>query len=172
MLNFFHSLQPIAKRITQGLKRRFDKIGVCVAAEGKTPGQMSEAERVLDLLTATYPGHPWAVRVDGGIIFIRHLAFGLDNPASANWGMNLKTREADHDAAVMRRKIVMLAGEWLERAGLSRSQWFDPETDEFRVEGIPERYQPVNLKRPEKKDMFVPELPERTEPRPQVGQVA
>lgn len=110
--------------------------------EGRTDAQASEAEKVMHLLNTVYPGHPWAVRVDQGIIFIRHLEFG------SNWGMNLKVAEADHDAAVMRKKIIMLAGEWLERAGLRRGRW--EENDGYRVEGVPEKFQPISADEPEK----------------------
>lgn len=137
-----------------------------VMTEGKTPAQMSEAEKVLDLLSTVYPGHPWAVRVDDGIIFIRHLQFG-----SNGWGMNLRTREVEHDAAVLRRQIVMLAGEWLERAGLKRGRYEAPYED-YRVEGVPEKYQPPSLRKPDKEtpqmEIVVAENKEvREEPRPQ-----
>jgi len=102
--------------------------------EGSTEAQASEAEKIMHILTTCYPGHPWAVRVENGIIFIRHLAHG------SNWGMNLKTKEVDYDAAVLRKKIVMLAGEWLERAGLKRGR--DEGAEGYRVEGVPERFQP------------------------------
>jgi hypothetical protein len=123
--------------------------------EGSTDAQASEAEKVMHLLCAAYPGHPWAVRVDKGIIFIRHLAFGT------NWGMNLKTTEADHDAAVLKRTIVRLAGEWLERAGLKRGRYEDQEVN--RVEGVPEKYQPQPLN--EEVKIILNTEPERTAPR-------
>lgn len=106
--------------------------------EGSTQALEDDAKGVLSLLWATYPGHPWAVRCERGIIFIRHLGFGK------NWGMNLRVTEADHDAAVMKRKIVMLAGEWLERAGMARGR-ADADQDIERVEGVPEKDQPVIL---------------------------
>src|SRR5688572_25962299 len=84
--------------------------------EGKTKAQESEAEKVLAILCAAYPGHPWAVRVGDGIIFIRHLQFGQ------NWGMNLRAKEADYSASYLKKKIILLAGEWLERAGLVRGR--------------------------------------------------
>ena len=98
--------------------------------EGRTDAQASEAEKVMHILTTAYPGHPWAVRVGDGFIFIRHLAF------PGTWGMNLKTAAVDHDAAVLRKKIVLLAGEWLERAGFARGRSQDQEPG--RVEGVPE----------------------------------
>lgn len=102
---------------------------------GDNNSQASEAEKVLGLLCATYPGHPWAVRCGPGFIFIKHLAFG-----NSGWGMNLKTKDVDYDAAVFKKKIIMLAGEWLERAGLVRGRENGDEI--IRVEGVPEKYQP------------------------------
>ena len=83
-------------------------------SEGATQAQENEAEAILFVLTDIYPGHPWAVRVYPGGFFIRHLAF------PNNWGMNCKYRDFAHDAAVLKREIIMMAGEWLERAALKR----------------------------------------------------
>lgn len=130
--------------------------------EGRTDAQASEAEKVMHVLTTAYPGHPWAVRVDNGIIFIRHLAFGT------NWGMNLRTSAVDHDAAVLRKKIVLLAGEWLERAGFRRGR--SEEQPAGFVEGVPLSGQAPAVKPAADEQMQIqvaaPE-PLRTEPRPQ-----
>lgn len=107
-------------------------------AEGMTEWQEREANEVLRLLDTCYPNHPWSVRVSGGCIFIRHLQFG------SNWGMNIKVKDVQHDAAVQKRTIVRLAGEWLERAGLKRGT-YDEEQPDYRVEGVPEKFQPVRV---------------------------
>jgi hypothetical protein len=126
--------------------------------EGTTEAQASEAEKVMAILCAAYPGHPWAVRVDEGIIFIRHLQFG------ANWGMNLKAKEADYSASYLKKKIIMLAGEWLERAGLVRGRENGDEI--VRVEGVPEQFQPSASKAPIQADIVV-QSEVRDTPRPQ-----
>ncbi len=129
--------------------------------EGSTEAQASEAEKVMSILCSTYPGHPWAVRVDQGIIFIRHLQF------PGNWGMNLRVREADFSASWLKKKIVMLAGEFLERAGLVRGRENGDEI--VRVDGVPEKWQPN--KEPVAFENTVTvnnDSPLRTEPRPQV----
>lgn len=107
-------------------------------SEGSTPALQSDADSILEILCLAYPGHPWAVRVDGGVIFIRHLA----SPA-ANWGMNCKVRNVNHAAAVLKREIVKMAGEFLERAGLARGRYDDTEIQ--RVEGVPEKFQPQHI---------------------------
>ena len=107
--------------------------------EGMTDAQEKEAHDILGLLSLVYPGHPWSVRVMPGLVFIRHLEFGKQ------WGMNLRTSEVDHDAAVLRRKIIMLAGEWLERAGLARGR-ADADQPTDWVEGVPLIDQPPQSK--------------------------
>ena len=102
-------------------------------AEGGTEQLQADAQYVLEILCATYPNHPWAVRMDGGVVFIRHLELG------SNWGMNLKFRNMTHDAAVFKKEIVMAAGEYLERAGLKRGRGGDEIMTHF--EGIPEKDQ-------------------------------
>jgi hypothetical protein len=103
--------------------------------EGATQAQADEAEDIVGVLTIAYPGHPWAVRVYDGGFFIRHLAF------PANYGMNCKFKSVSHDAAVMRREIIRMAGEWLERAGLPRGR--NKNEDEIvHLEGAPDRVQP------------------------------
>lgn len=105
-------------------------------SEGSTKLLQSEADQVLGVLCEAYPGHPWAVRVDGGIVFIRHLELGN------NYGMNTKWRDINHDAGVFKREIIMKAGEFLERAGLVRGRANGDEI--VSVEGIPDKYQPWN----------------------------
>ncbi len=104
-------------------------------SEGGNEALQSDADAVLEMLTIAYPGHPWAVRVDGGVIFIRHLA-NLHN----NYGMICKVNQVNHDAAVLKREIVKMAGEFLERAGLKRGRYDDTEIQV--VEGVPEQFKP------------------------------
>lgn len=129
--------------------------------EGATQAQADEAEDILGVLTLAYPGHPWAVRVYDGGFFIRHLAF------PANYGMNCKAKNVTHDAAVMRREIIMMAGEWLERAGIARAR-FDADQDVTRVEGVPDRLQPMQAL-PDDVTLVMPDgkTPLRETPRPQ-----
>lgn len=109
-----------------------------------------EAEQVLSILCAAYPGHPWSVRVDQGIIFIRHLEFGING-----WGMNCHLNKVNHDAAVLKKEVIMMAGEFLERAGLVRGRENGDKI--IRVEGIPEKYQPyrtIELKEVTSRDAY------------------
>ena len=103
-------------------------------SEGATKAQEDEANMILEVLTFAYPNHPWAVRVYDGGFFIRHLDF------PSEWGMNCKHKDV-YSASNLKRQIIMLAGEWLERANLRRG-WGDLTPIE-RVEGVPEKDQPL-----------------------------
>lgn len=127
--------------------------------EGDTQALEDDAKGILSLLWNSYPGHPWSVRCSKGIIFIRHLAF------PGNWGMNLRVTEVDHDAAVMKKKIIMLAGEWLERAEMIRGR-YDAEQNYKLVDGVPVNEQ---IKKPLDMSVEVKREDLRDEARPQVG---
>ena len=103
--------------------------------EGATKAQEDEGRDIIDVLTMAYPGHPWGVRVYDGGFFIRHLAF------PANWGMNVKFKSVGHDWAVMKREIIVMAGEGLERAGLVRGR-YDSDQEIEHLEGAPANVQP------------------------------
>jgi hypothetical protein len=121
--------------------------------ESQTDLGHNKAVEIMELLTAAYPGHPWAVRVDGGVIFIRY----LDVRLSGNWGMAMKEKDSNHDAAVLKREVIRMAGEWLERAGLARGRANGDEI--VTVEGIPDRFVP----KPVEVDAVVSDTEIRTE---------
>jgi len=101
-----------------------------------TSAEQAEAEGVLAVLHAAYPGHPWFVMCRQGLIFIRY----LEPKVRGGYGMNVKFRDVAHDSAVLKREVIRKAGEWLERAGLVRGR--NNEDEIARVEGVPEKYQP------------------------------
>lgn len=97
----------------------------------------AKAKEALTVLMDEYPGYSWKVDVKGGVVFVRL----LDHRLRGNWGMNLKLRALDHDAAVFKRKVKYVAGEFLERCNLRRA-WNEGEAIKH-VDGIPEKYQPI-----------------------------
>ena len=105
-------------------------------SEGDSKSEEADSHKVLEILCEVYPGHPWATRVSGGIVFIKHLELG------SNWGMVRKYKDIKYDAKVFKREIIMAAGEFLERAGLVRGRNNGDEIQ--RVEGIPDKYQPLH----------------------------
>lgn len=130
-------------------------------SEGATKAQEDEAESILEALTVAYPGYPWAVRVYDGGFFIRNLEF------PANWGMNAKYKQFGYSASALKRQVIMMAGEWLERANLRRGR--NNEDPIKRLEGVPENHQPASEKPPVQFDTVINagghDL--RTAPRPQ-----
>jgi hypothetical protein len=131
-----------------------------IGFEGMSSKEEAEARDALDALCVAYPDHPWFVSVVGGTLRIRYLAF--ESP----YGMNIRLPEVNHDAAVLKRKIIYLAGEWLERAGLTRGRKTDDEI--YRVEGVPERWQPAKYREQKfLENVVIARGEERTEIRPQ-----
>jgi hypothetical protein len=99
----------------------------------------AKAREALEILMQAYPGYSWKVTVKGGVCFVRL----LDPDLRGNWGMNLKLRAIDHDAAVFKRKVKYVAGEFLERCNLRRLS--NEGAKIARVDGIPERFQPQRI---------------------------
>ena len=106
-----------------------------IYSEGDNNLQQADAKYVLEVLCDIYPGHPWATRVSGGIVFIKHLGLG------SNWGMVRKYSDMKHDATTFKKEIIMAAGEFLERANLYRGRDLGDEIQ--TVEGLPDKYQPI-----------------------------
>ena len=105
-----------------------------IYSEGATKAQEDEANGILEVLTVAYPSYPWAVRVYDGGFFIRNLDF------PSNHGMNCKFKHIGYSASAMKREIILMAGEWLERANMKRGRANGDEIQ--RLEGAPEKYQP------------------------------
>jgi len=55
--------------------------------------------------------------------------------------MNCKYKDIGYSASAMQREIIMMAGEWLERANLRRGRNINEDEIEY-LEGAPEKYQP------------------------------
>ena len=110
-----------------------------VGYEGETQALEDDAKAILSLLWNCYPGHPWYVHCRPGHVFIQYLSFR----ARGTWGMSLRVTEVDHDAAVLKKKLISLAGEWLERANLKRGRYEETD-DAIQVEGVPEEYKANN----------------------------
>lgn len=110
-----------------------------IYAEGDNPAADALAKSVLESLWTTYPGHPWAVYVRGGVMFIKY----LDPRMSGNWGIAKRLGMLDFDAKVLETSIKMMAGEWLERARLRRGA----STGEAikHVDGVPDKHQPYRV---------------------------
>lgn len=75
------------------------------------------AKDMAEALHAHYPGHLWAVQVDGetGMADVRNLAL------SGTWGFRLRL-PAIYSASEFKRRVVMAGGELLERYRLKRGR--------------------------------------------------
>jgi hypothetical protein len=98
----------------------------------KTPAEQSLGKDVLEVLDKFYPGYAWTVFVGGGVLQIKNCSW------SGKWGMVLKLKDIHHDAMVLKREIIMKAGEFLERAQARRGKR-DMDHRIRSVEGIPQR---------------------------------
>jgi hypothetical protein len=137
-----------------------DEVGVILWEEGATQGQKDEAHGILETLCAIYPGYPWGVRVYDGGFFIRHLGY------PQGWGMNCKHTTFSHSSSEMKRQIILMAGEWLERAKLKRGQNVYEDEPGY-VEGVPERQQLPAEKEPVAAEVTAFAEETRTQARPQ-----
>jgi len=90
------------------------------------------ARDIVNTLCEHYPGFGWHVRIKGGGIHIRNLDW------SDKWGMFLKTKNVNHDVAVLKRMVVMQAGELLERAWLKAGPNRGQEVTS--IEGVPQKH--------------------------------
>lgn len=93
------------------------------------------AGRMSEVLHRHYPGHSWAVNVDsaGKVATIKNFRL------SGNWGFLLKL-EATFSASEYDRRVVMAAGELLERYHLSRGKFRQSEYRDLKTDshGNPE----------------------------------
>lgn len=104
-----------------------------VYAEGDTPELEEEAQFILfDILCKHYPGHPWWVRAYPGGFFIKHMGY------PSNFGMNAPDQRKLYSASAYEKLVVMMAGEWLERANMKRGRHEDGQ-EVLAVEGVPDR---------------------------------
>jgi hypothetical protein len=78
---------------------------------------MSLAKEIGEMLHTTYPGHLWAIEINGGCVVIKALNI------SSMWGMVIHQDKIMHDAAARKKKVLNFAGEFLERARLKRGRW-------------------------------------------------
>lgn len=103
-----------------------------VGCDTQHKGDESWAMDLAFTLWNHYPGHSWYVKVMGGGIHILNLDW------SDKWGFWLRLREVNYDAAVLKRRAVMAAGEFLERARVKRGA--KTEQAVHHIEGIADKY--------------------------------
>lgn len=109
------------------------------------------------VLCPAYPGHPWWVRAYKGGFYIGRLDF------PDHWVMNVPTYTKIYSASDYKKRIVMNAGEFLERGNMLRGRL--REGDEMtKVEGVPEKKTAeipnIVIGEPDKRETLMPQVKE------------
>jgi hypothetical protein len=87
---------------------------VYVMTESADEANLPMCKEIAEYLVQAYPGHPWHVRIDGGMLIIKNMKI------SPIWSMARKFSTIAQDAGIRKREVVMAAGEFLECANLRR----------------------------------------------------
>jgi len=92
---------------------------------------MELAQRMSEVLQRHYPGHSWGVNVDGlaGIATVKNFRL------SGNWGFVLKLDQT-FSSSEYDRRVVMAAGELLERYNLSRGGFRQSEYRTLKMDAM------------------------------------
>lgn len=85
-----------------------------VMTESADEANLPMCKEIAGYLTEAYPGHPWHVRIDGGILIIKNMRI------SNTWSMTRKYSAIAHDAKRRKYEVVMAAGAFLEAAHMRR----------------------------------------------------
>lgn len=107
--------------------------GYHVIVEADDDRDDSKAAEVARILCEAYPGHPWHIRIGRGVIIIKHMK------ASSRFGMCQHYDRITFDAKVFKHDLVMAAGEFLERAGLTRGRVIEGDVIK-KIDGVPEKH--------------------------------
>lgn len=97
-------------------------------AESENPANLPMAKEMLETLHAAYPNHSWWVRIDGGVVIIKHFSI------SGTCGMVRPFHIIAHDAQARKRDIIRAAGELLERANMKRGGYEEQAITKFDTE--------------------------------------
>jgi hypothetical protein len=85
-----------------------------IATESADERNLPMCKEIAEYLAQAYPGYPWHVRIDGGMLIIKNLRI------STTWSMARKFSSIAHDAKARKQEVVRAAGEFLEAANLRR----------------------------------------------------
>ena len=86
-----------------------------VITESADPANLPMCKEIAEYLCVAYPGHPWHIRIDGGMLIIKNMRI------SDKWSMARKFSDIAHDAKKRKHDVVMAAGEFLEAANMRRA---------------------------------------------------
>ena len=105
--------------------------------------EVNTAGTIGNTLAAVYPGYQWWVRADAraGYFVIQCSEINASLNTNQPWGMVMHVSKID-DHGLLRKKIVRMGGELLERASLIRGKSRENQQIK-RLDGIPEEMQPM-----------------------------
>lgn len=87
-----------------------------IITESADEANMPMCKEIAEYLVKAYPGHPWHVRIDGGMLIIKNMRI------SEVWSMTRKFSSIAQDAGQRKHDVVMAAGAFLEAANMRRGQ--------------------------------------------------
>jgi hypothetical protein len=106
--------------------------------------EINTTKTIGDTLARVYPGYQWWVRAHAkrGYFMIHCGEINSAMTTNLPYGMLLHVSKID-DHGLLRKKVIRMGGEFLERASLERgrNRGFAP----TRVDGLPEKHQPSQL---------------------------
>lgn len=85
-----------------------------VVTESADEANLPMCKEVAQYLVEAYPGHPWHVRIDGGLLIIKNQRI------SPIWSMTRRYADIAHDAKRRKHDVIMAAGHFLEAANMRR----------------------------------------------------
>jgi hypothetical protein len=105
--------------------------------------EVNTAGTIGNTLAQVYPGYQWWVRADAqaGYFVIQCSEINASLNTNQPWGMVMHVSKID-DHGLLRKKIVRMGGELLERASLIRGKSRENQQVK-RLDGIPEAMQPM-----------------------------
>jgi hypothetical protein len=94
-------------------------------------------KEIAEYLAQAYPGHPWHVRIDGGMLIIKNMKI------SPVWSMTRKYSDIAQDAMIRKREVVRAAGAFLEAAYMRRGEATGEVAQKLDERGDKKPFQPI-----------------------------
>jgi hypothetical protein len=101
-------------------------VGLDDSAMSTSANDMILAKEIADTLNTHYPGHLWAINVDGGVANIHDLML------SGQWGYRLLLTNM-YSASELKKDTIRAGGEILERFRLSRGQFSEAQYTQLKT---------------------------------------
>lgn len=107
-------------------------------SEGDNTSQESTAKDLVEILTLTYPDHPWAVRVGEGFAFVRYLDPLWEDLFRGPIGYKIPLNKT-YSASQLKKDLLTAGGQLLEMMNLKRGRSNGDEP--LNIEGVPKKFE-------------------------------